>query len=199
MSEERRETGGEYGAGDGFVDPTAVLGTPPDGDPPTLGREPVIRAGTVVYSDVVAGDGLQTGHHALIREETRIGDDVTVGTRAVIDGHTNVGSDVSMQTGTYVPSYTSIGDRVFLGPNATLTNDPYPMRQEMELIGPKLEDDVSIGANATILPELTVGERSFVAAGAVVTEDVPPLTLATGVPATFEPLPDGLDEPNGGR
>lgn len=187
------------GGGAGHVDPTAVLGTPPDGDPPSLGDRARIRAGTVVYSDVVAGDDLQTGHHALIREGTRIGDDVTVGTRAVVDGYSTVGSGASLQTGAYVPSYTDLGDGVFLGPNATLTNDPYPTRRDEELRGPTLERDVTVGANATVLPGVTVGERSFIAAGAVVTRDVPPRTIATGVPATVEPLPERLDAPNGDR
>ncbi|WP_256300952.1 acyltransferase [Haloarchaeobius salinus] len=181
---------------EGRVDPSAVLGTPPDGEPPTLGHAPRVRAGTVIYSDVVAGDDLQTGHHALVREGTTLGDHVTVGTRAVVDGHTAVGSGTSLQTGAYVPTNSRLGKRVFLGPNATLTNDPYPTRRDVGLDGPKLEADVSIGANATVLPGLTVGERSFVAAGAVVTRDVPPRTLATGVPATFEPLPDELDTRN---
>jgi len=58
--------------------------------------------------------------------------------------------------------------------------------------GPILEDDVTIGANATVMPGVTVGERSFIAAGAVVTEDVPPSTLAVGTPAKHRPLPDQL-------
>ncbi|MFD1647764.1 acyltransferase [Haloarchaeobius litoreus] len=181
---------------EGRVDPTAVLGTPPDGEPPTFGDAPRVRAGTVIYSDVVVGDNLQTGHNALVREGSTLGDDVVVGTGAVVDGHSTIGSGSSLQTGAYVPTNSELGKRVFLGPNATLTNDPYPTRREATLVGPKLEADVSIGANATVLPGLTVGERSFVAAGAVVTRDVPPRTLATGVPATFDPLPDQLDRRN---
>lgn len=183
----------------GRIDPTAVLGTPPDGEPPVLGDAPRVRAGTVLYSDVVAGDNLQTGHNALVREGCTLGDDVVVGTGAVVDGRSVVGSGSSLQTGAYVPTNSDLGERVFLGPNATLTNDPYPTRRAVELVGPELEDDVTIGANATVLPGLTVGERSFVAAGAVVTRDVPPETLATGVPATFEPIPDELDAENGDR
>jgi len=159
---------------------------------PKLGEDSIIRAGTIVYDDVVAGDNLQTGHHALIREETVLGDDVLVGTQAVIDGATTVGDGVSMQTGVYVPRETEIGDRVFLGPNATLLNDPYPLRTDEELEGPTLENDVSVGANATVLPGVTVGEGSFIAAGAVVADDVPPETLAVGVPARHEELPDEL-------
>jgi acetyltransferase-like isoleucine patch superfamily enzyme len=139
---------------------------------------------------------LNTGHNALIREQTSIGDDVLIGTNTVIDGYSTIGSNVSLQTGVYVPSETEIGSNVFLGPQATLTNDPHPLRQEVDLEGPVLADDVSIGANATILPGVRLGERSFVAAGAVVTDDVPADTLAVGNPAEHRPLPEALQRGN---
>jgi len=167
-----------------------------DTQPPDLGPRSVIRSGTIIYDDVIAGSSLQTGHHALVREETLLGDDVLVGTQVVIDGATEIGNRVSMQTGVYIPRQTVIGDRVFLGPNATLLNDRYPVRTDFDLAGPTLESDVSIGANATILPDVSVGERAFVAAGAVVTESVPPETLAIGNPAECHPLPPQLDGGN---
>ncbi|WP_254535858.1 acyltransferase [Halomarina litorea] len=167
-----------------------------DGEQTQLGPDATIRSGSILYSDVVVGAGLNTGHRALIREETTIGDDVLVGTDTVIDGHTTIGSNVSLQTGVYVPSQTTIGDRVFIGPHATLTNDPYPIRQDVDLVGPTLEDDVSIGANATVLPGVTVGEGAFVAAGAIVTEDVPAGMLAVGSPAKIRPLPEKLEGGN---
>jgi acetyltransferase-like isoleucine patch superfamily enzyme len=173
------------------------LGTPgEDEGAPAIGEDATIRDGTIIYSDVEIGDRFQTGHNAVVREQTVIGDDVVVGTNTVIDGTTTIGSEVSLQTGVYVPPYTDIGDQVFLGPHAVCTNDPYPIRQNVELMGPTLEDHVSVGANAVLLPGVTVGEGSFVAAGAVVTEDVPPETLAVGAPATHEPLPDSLDGRN---
>ncbi|MFB6178898.1 MAG: acyltransferase [Halorientalis sp.] len=164
--------------------------------PPTVGDGSVIRSGTIVYDDVQAGRSFVTGHHALVREQTVLGDNVLVGTQTVIDGTTTVGDDVSMQTGVYVPTETEIGSNVFLGPNATLLNDQYPVRTDADLVGPTIEDAVSLGANATILPGVTVGEGSFVAAGAVVTEDVPPWSLAAGVPATHRDLPPELDGDN---
>ncbi len=150
---------------------------------PQIGDGSVVRAGTIIYDDVVAGSSFQTGHHALVREKTVLGDDVLVGTQTVIDGATDIGDNVNMQTGVYVPRETTIGDCVFLGPNATLLNDPYPLRTEHKLVGPTLENDVSLGGNATVLPGVTIGEKSFVAAGAVVVDDVPPETLAVGAPA----------------
>jgi acetyltransferase-like isoleucine patch superfamily enzyme len=163
---------------------------------PAIGPESIIRSGTVIYDDVRVGARLQTGHHAVIRAATTMGDDCLVGTHAVIDGQCRLGDAVRLQTGAYVPMNTKIGDRVFLGPNATLLNDPSPVRTDADLVGPTLADDVSVGGTATVLPGVSVGEAAFVAAGAVVTADVPPDTLAVGVPARHRPLPADLQGGN---
>lgn len=180
------------------VDPTAIVGYAyPGGAGPTrIGDESIIRAGSVIYADVELGHRCHTGHQTIVRERTSVGDDATIGTNAVLDGNLDVGANVSIQTGAYVPPETEIGDRVFLGPCAVLTNDPYPLRRDVGLSGPTLGDDVSIGANATVLPDVTIGEGAFVAACAVVAEDVPPHSLAVGVPACVRPLPDHLDRRN---
>lgn len=179
------------------IDDDATVGYPEDGDAEAvIGANATVRSGTIIYGDVVVGDGFTTGHNALVREGTTVGDDVLVGTDAVVDGHCVIGSDVSMQTGVYVPTNTTIGDGVFLGPGAVLTNDPYPLREEVDLEGPTIEDGASVGANATVLPGVTVGENAFVSAGAVVTRDVPADTLAVGVPAEHRPLPAELEGGN---
>jgi len=175
---------------------SAQVGAGADTGATVLGDEAVIRAGTVVYGDVTAGDRFATGHHALVRSETEVGDDVLVGTQAVIDGQVTTGSNVHLQTGAYLPPKTVVGDDVFFGPHAVVTNDPYPVRETSELVETTIESNVSVGANATVLPGVTVGAGSFVAAGAVVTEDVPPETLAVGVPARHEPLPPVLQGGN---
>jgi len=183
---------------DTAVHPGATVGYRHDDEasPPEIGAEGVIRSGTIIYCDVSIGDRFQTGHNGLVREETTVGDDVLLGTNTVIDGYSEIGSHVSMQTGVYVPSNTTIGSNVFLGPHATLTNDPYPIRQDVGLEGPTIEDGASVGANASVLPGVTVGENAFVSAGAVVTTDVPPNTLAKGVPAETQPLPEKLQGGN---
>lgn len=163
-----------------------------------IGDNAVIRKGTIIYADVQIGDNLTTGHYALIREKTRIGNRVVVGTNVVIDGNVEIGSFVKLETNVYIPTHTKIENHVFIGPGATLTNDKYPqrMRDKYKPIGPILEESVSIGAGAVILPEVRIGEGSFVAAGSVVTKDIPSWSLAIGVPARIEPLPDKLKERN---
>ncbi len=197
LSDSTAEQSVEIGENVTIDDPRLVgYGRDDSAPPAVIGDEATIRAGTIVYADVTIGDRFQTGHNALIREETRIGDDVLIGTQCVVDGQTTIGSNVSVQTGVYIPSETTIGDDVFIGPHAVLTNDPYPVRVDVDLEGPVLEDGVSVGANATILPGVTVGEGAFIAAGAVVTDDVAPGELAVGAPAKTEPLPNVLRQSN---
>ncbi len=124
----------------------------------TTGKNPVIRSGTVIYCDVIIGDFFQTGHNVVIREETRIGDRVSIGTATVIDGHTIIGNDVSLQSRVYIPTNTRIGNHVFIGPNAVLTNDRYPPTRIGGLDGPIIKDNSAIGANATLLPGVCIGE-----------------------------------------
>lgn len=168
------------------------VGGDEESDPTVIGDDATIRSGTVIYQDVTIGDEFVTGHRALLREGSTLGDDVLVGTDVVIDGEVHIGSHSSLQTGAYVPQGTTVGDHVFFGPHAVVTNDPYPIREESRIEGAVIENHVSIGANATILPGIEIGEGSFVAAGALVDEDVPTATLALGTPARHRPLPRKL-------
>lgn len=167
-------------------------------EPTELGHGCLIRANTVIYADAVIGAGTATGVHVLIRERTTIGARCVVGTASVIESDVEIGDDVVLQSGVYVPSHVTIGDRVFVGPHAVLTNDKFPLRRRGEYLprGPEIEDDVSIGANATLLPGVRVRRGAMVAAGAIVTRDVPPWSLAVGVPARVSDLPEALQEPN---
>lgn len=149
-----------------------------------IGKNAVIRPCCTFYSNVSIGDHLRTGHNVLVRENTVIGDRVLLGTNVVIDGETSIGSNVSIQSNVYIPLNTTIEDNVFLGPNAVLTNDKYPIREEKpNLVGAKIRKGASIGSNAVILPGVEVGEGAMVGSGSVVTSDVPPWTIVVGNPA----------------
>ena len=157
-----------------------------------IGDNGIVRSGTVIYCDVTIGQNFKCGHNVLIREKTAIGNNVLVGTNSVIDGRTSIGSNVSIQSLVYIPTDTIIEDFVFIGPNAVLTNDKYPIRKPMALKGPVIRKGATIGANATLLPGVEIGEGAVVAAGSVVTRDVPAWKLAIGVPAKIKELPEGL-------
>ena len=149
----------------------------------TIGRDCTIRAGTIIYSEVNMGEKCQTGHYAMIREKTTIGDNTLIGTNTVIDGNVIIGKNVSIQTGVYIPLYSKIGNNVFMGPFSKLTNDKYMMRKEFTLIGPNIEDDVSLGSNSVILPGITLKRGTVVGAGSVVTKDTNENDIVIGNPA----------------
>ncbi|BAI60926.1 conserved hypothetical protein [Methanocella paludicola SANAE] len=157
-----------------------------------IGDNAVIRSNSTFYCDVDAGHGLRTGHNVMVRENTKLGDNVLLGTNTVVDGHTSIGSNVSIQSNVYIPTNTVIEDNVFLGPCSVLANDKYPIRVEYGLKGPRLRKGASVGANATILPDVEIGEGAMVAAGALVTKNVPAWKLAIGTPAKVVELPEKL-------
>lgn len=163
-----------------------------------LGDNACIRAGAIIYGDVIAGDNFQTGHGVLVRENTRIGNHVLVGTNTVIDGDVIISDFVKIESNCYLPSATRIGHHVFFGPGVVLTNDRYPlkMRDAYKPEGPVIEDGVTLGGGVVVCPGVRIGEGSFIAAGAVVTGDVAPMSLVTGLPGRAVPLPEKLRELN---
>lgn len=166
--------------------------------PVKIGANGCIRTGTIIYADVVAGDDFQTGHNVMIRENTSFGDHIVVGTNTVIDGQVRVGNFVKIESNCYIPTHADIGSRVFIGPGVVLTNDKYPqkMRDQYKPQGPIIKDGVTLGGGVVVLPEVTIGKGSFVAAGAVVTKSIPPMSLVKGVAGKILPLPDKLREMN---
>ena len=187
-----------------YIDPDALVGYPhkdeldkdrEDVDGCTIGPNSIIRPGAI-YSTARVGNNTRTGHNFLVRENTVVGNGCLIGTNVVIDNECVIGDNCSFQTGAYIPTGSKIGNRVFLGPNASLTNDKTPLRTDYNLEAITLKDDVTVGSNATLMPGITVGEGAFIAGGAVVTKDVPAWTLGKGNPATFEELPESLKKPN---
>lgn len=161
-----------------------------------IGDNAVIRPNSTIYCDVSVGNDLRTGHNILVREATEIGDSVLVGTNVVIDGNCRIGSHVSIQSNVYIPTNSTVEDYVFLGPCSVLTNDKYPVRVKYELKGPTIRKGASIGANSTLLPGVEIGEGAMVAAGALVTKDVPAWKIARGFPAKIFDMPEKLKTQN---
>jgi acetyltransferase-like isoleucine patch superfamily enzyme len=88
----------------------------------------------------------------------------------------------------YIPTDTVIDDNVFIGPNTVLTNDRYPPTRIDGLKDPQIRSGATIGANATLLPGICIGKGVLVAAGTIVTRDVPAHKLAIGAPAKITDL-----------
>jgi acetyltransferase-like isoleucine patch superfamily enzyme len=157
-----------------------------DGDMPTIiGDGAILRSHTVIYAGNVIGQNFQTGHKVNIRESNRIGDNVSIGTLSVIEHHVEIGDNVRIHTQAFIPEYSVLEDGCWIGPNVVLTNAKYPLspRAKEELAGPVIRKGAKIGANATLLPGVVVGEYALVGAGAVVVRDVPPRTVVVGNPA----------------
>ena len=127
------------------------------------------------------GDNVKIWHFAYVGENTEIGDNVKIGSLAHVDYDVKIGNNTMIEGLVYIPPLSRIGKNVFIGPSASLTNDPFPPSEK--LIGVTINDNAIIGSKAVIKAGVTVGENSVVAMGAVVTKDVPPNTVVGGVPA----------------
>jgi acetyltransferase-like isoleucine patch superfamily enzyme len=108
-----------------------------------------------------------------------------IGRGSAVDNDVVVGARVRVQTDVYLTAYSVVEDDVFVGPGAVTTNDSTMGRHgpEYALRGATLRRACRIGAAAVITPGVEVGEEAYVAAGAVVTRDVPPRAVVMGVPA----------------
>lgn len=105
-----------------------------------------------------------------------------------IDVGVEIGNNVKIQNGVSVYRGVKVEDDVFLGPHMTFTNDLYPraFNEDWELVPTLVKKGASIGAHATIVCSVTIGEYAMVGAGAVVTKDVPPFGLVFGNPARLK-------------
>jgi len=172
------------------IEDYVIIGVPPRGKksgelPTTIGNNAVIRSHTVIYAGNTIGDNFQTGHHVLLREENRIGDNVSIGTSSVVEHHVTIGSNVRIHTSAFVPETSILEDGCWLGPHVVITNALYPLSPNVkkELKGAIVKKNAKVGANATLLPGVTIGENALVGAGSVVTKDIPPNSVVAGNPA----------------
>jgi len=155
-----------------------------EGEKTIIGDNAVIRAGTIVYAGNRIGSNFQTGNKANIRELNEIGDDVSIGTLSVVEHHVNIRDGVRLHTQVFVPEYTTLEEGAWVGPNVVITNARYPKHPDVkhQLMGAHVQRNAKIGANATLLPGVNIGENSLVGAGSVVTQDVPANVVAAGNP-----------------
>jgi len=163
-----------------------------------VGANSILRMGTIIYGDVTLGRCFQSGHYAVIRARVTAGDHFALGHHSVVEGLVEIGDGVRIMTRVYLPTRTRIGNHVFIGPGCIFLNDKRPARTEVMQtpVGATVEDEVMIGGGCTILPGVRVGKQSFIAAGTVVSKDVPAHALAIGNPMQIKPQPSDFDRPN---
>ncbi len=149
-------------------------------DGTTIGSGVVLYAGTCIGADCLVAD------QSFIREKCTIGDRVIVGRGVTVENETTIGSDTKIQSQAYITAWMTIEDHVFIAPCVVTTNDNFMGRTADRFKvrkGPTIKRGARVGANTTLLPGITVGRESFVAAGSIVTRDVPDGTLVMGSPA----------------
>ncbi len=131
------------------------------------------------------GEGARVWQYVVILPGAIIGREGNICSHCFIENEVVIGDRVTVKCGVQLWDGITLEDDVFVGPNATFTNDLQPRSRNSaaQLLPTVVKKGASIGANATILPGLTIGEGAMVGAGAVVTKDVPPRTLVVGNPA----------------
>lgn len=131
------------------------------------------------------GQGTKVWINVQIRENAVIGDNCIVSKDVYIDHAVTIGDRCKIQNSVSVYHGVSIGNDVFVGPNASFTNDRVPraFNPDWKITPTFIKDGASIGANSTLICGITVGEYAMVAAGSVVTRNVEPYTLVMGNPA----------------
>ena len=137
-----------------------------------------------VSPEASIGEGTSIWNWTKVRESARIGNGVSIGQHCYIDHGVVIGDRCKLQNGVNVYNGDTIGDEVFVGPSVTFTNDLRPRAiGDWEVVPTYVGDGASIGANATILCGVEIGQRAMVGAGSVVVKDVPPGAIVVGNPA----------------
>lgn len=137
-----------------------------------------------VQSDRI-GDGTVVWQNSVILKGAVIGENCNINCHVFIEDRVTIGSFVTIKPGVQIWNETTLDDYVFVGPNATFTNDVYPRSKQYPQNFPitRVKTGASIGGNSTILPGVSIGEYALIGAGSVVTRDVPCFTLWYGNPA----------------
>jgi UDP-2-acetamido-3-amino-2,3-dideoxy-glucuronate N-acetyltransferase len=147
--------------------------------------EPSIHPTALVEDGAVVGPGTKVWHRSHVRATSRIGADCTIGFAVYVDIDVVIGDRCKIQNHVSLFRGVRLEDDVLVGPGGTFANDLYPRASSVdwEIVPTEVRRGVSIGANATIVCGVELGAWSMVAAGAIVTSDVPAHGLVIGTPA----------------
>tara|TARA_R110002049_G_scaffold194948_1_gene364019 strand:- start:8156 stop:8668 length:513 start_codon:yes stop_codon:yes gene_type:complete len=138
-----------------------------------------------VSNDASLGNGVKVWVNVQIREKAVIGDNTILSKDVYVDHAVLIGKNCKVQNGVSIYNGVTIEDDVFVGPHVSFTNDKVPraFNVDWKITPTMVKCGASIGANSTIVCGVIIDEYSMVAAGSVVTKDVPPFTLVAGNPA----------------
>lgn len=135
------------------------------------------------------GDGTRIWQFSVVLKGAKIGKNCNICAQTFIENNVVVGDNVTVKCGVQLWDGLRVGSNVFIGPNVTFTNDKHPIsgNRDYKCLETIVEDEVSIGANATILPGVRLGRGCVIGAGSVVTKDVLPGVTVVGNPARILP------------
>ena len=121
--------------------------------------------------------------YCVVLPNAKIGDNCNICSHCFIENDVVIGNNVTVKNGVYLYDGITVEDDVFIGPNATFCNDRYPKskNKDFKLESIVIKKGASIGANATILPGVTIGENALIGAGAIVTKRVNAKSKIIGV------------------
>lgn len=151
----------------------------------TLNKDVYIHPTAIVLSPELLGQGTKVWAYATIFEGVATGDNCSVGSHSYIGRNAILGSDVRLGDFVYIVNNMQIGNRVFISSHVVFCNDRYPIVNNHSYLreDPMVEDDVSIGANATILPGVVLSKGCMIGAGSVVTHNIQEDEVVAGNPA----------------
>jgi acetyltransferase-like isoleucine patch superfamily enzyme len=152
-----------------------------------------VHATVDLGTNVTLGENTKVWHYAQVRENAILGEGCVIGRGAYVGTGVSLGKNCKVQNYALVYEPAVLGNGVFIGPAAVLTNDQFPRSvspnmdlkggEDWEAVGVTIEDGASIGARAVCVAPVRIGKWATIAAGAVVTKDVPDFALMMGVPA----------------
>jgi acetyltransferase-like isoleucine patch superfamily enzyme len=155
-------------------------------DPCIIADDCMIGAMVVIYRGCTVRTRVMVADLASLRENVEVGEYTIIGRGVTIENKVRVGSRCKLETEAYITALSEIGDGCFIAPEVTFTNDNFLGRTKDRFKyhkGVTMKRGSRIGANVTVLPGLTLGEDALVAAGSVVTRDVPARKIVLGSPA----------------
>lgn len=155
-------------------------------DPCVIGDDCMIGAMTVIYRGCILRNKVMVADLASLRENVEVGEMTIVGRGVTVENKVRIGSRCKLETEAYITALSEIGDGCFIAPEVTFTNDNFLGRTRERFKfhkGVTMKRGARIGANVTVLPGLTLGEDALVAAGSIVTRDVPARKVVLGAPA----------------
>jgi len=154
--------------------------------PAVIGDECIIGTHVVIYAGSTISKNVLVADFSSIREDVEIGEYTIIGRGVAVENRCRIGKRCKIETNAYISALSDIADFVFISPNVTFTNDNFMGRTKERFKyhkGVTIKRGGRVGANVTVLPGITIYEDGLVAAGSVVTKDVPSRKIVLGSPA----------------